>query len=84
MAKFCANCGAQMDENAPFCPSCGAKQEISQQAAPKKQFNASAVSGKLISDAKAGNKNLCAIGTIILAMITLILNTCIIRSGPRW
>ncbi len=35
MAKFCANCGSQMDENAPFCPNCGAKQAAPQQAAPQ-------------------------------------------------
>lgn len=41
MARFCPNCGAQVDDNAPFCPNCGAKQAAAQaapqQAAPPKQ-----------------------------------------------
>lgn len=39
MARFCPNCGAQVDDNAPFCPNCGAKQAAAQaapqQAAPQ-------------------------------------------------
>ncbi|MBR3992178.1 MAG: zinc ribbon domain-containing protein [Clostridia bacterium] len=34
MARFCPNCGAQVDDNAPFCPNCGAKQAAAQ-AAPQ-------------------------------------------------
>ena len=26
MAKFCANCGFQLDDNSEFCPSCGTNQ----------------------------------------------------------
>ena len=35
MARFCPNCGAQVNDNAPFCPNCGAKQAAPQQAAPQ-------------------------------------------------
>ena len=27
MAKFCINCGTQMEDSQQFCPSCGAKQD---------------------------------------------------------
>ncbi len=41
MSKFCANCGAQLEDNASFCGACGAKQEAAQtsvqQAAPVQQ-----------------------------------------------
>ena len=26
MAKFCANCGFQLEDNSEFCPSCGTNQ----------------------------------------------------------
>ena len=26
MAKFCANCGSQLEDNSEFCPSCGTNQ----------------------------------------------------------
>ncbi|MBR3992179.1 MAG: zinc-ribbon domain-containing protein [Clostridia bacterium] len=80
MAKFCANCGAQMDDNAPFCPNCGAKQEVPQQAAPQqakaKNLNIKlpGIEGDPIEAAKKGNKTLFAYGTIILAFITFIIN----------
>ena len=35
MARFCSNCGAQVNDDAPFCPNCGAKQAVPQQAAPQ-------------------------------------------------
>ena len=30
MAKYCGNCGAQMDDSADVCPSCGAAQNAGQ------------------------------------------------------
>ena len=33
MAKFCLNCGTQMDDNQQFCPSCGAAQNAAGGAA---------------------------------------------------
>ena len=32
MAKFCINCGAQMEENQQFCPSCGSAQTAAKPA----------------------------------------------------
>ena len=30
MAKYCSNCGTQMDDNANVCPNCGAAQNAGQ------------------------------------------------------
>ena len=35
MAKFCKNCGAQLDDNAPFCPGCGTATSIPPGPAPQ-------------------------------------------------
>ncbi len=35
MSKFCANCGAQLDDKAMFCKECGAKQPETSAAAPQ-------------------------------------------------
>ena len=80
MAKFCANCGAQMDDNAPFCPNCGAKQEVPQQAAPQqaqaKELNIKlpGIGGNPIEEAKKGNKTLFAYGVLIFGFLTFLIN----------
>lgn len=35
MAKFCGNCGTQMEDNAAFCPNCGNAVEVSASASKK-------------------------------------------------
>ena len=80
MARFCANCGAQMDDNAPFCPNCGAKQEIPQQAAPQqakaKNLNVKlpGIEGDPITAAKKGNKTIFAYGVLIFGFLTFLFN----------
>ena len=77
MAKFCANCGAQMDDNAPFCPACGAKQEVAQQAAPQaKKLNVKlpGIEGDPVAAAKKGNKTLFAYGVLIFGFLTFLFN----------
>ena len=79
MAKFCANCGAQMDDNAPFCPNCGAKQEVSQTAPQQPQvkelnIKLPGIGGNPIEEAKKGNKTLFAYGVLILGFLTFLIN----------
>ena len=50
MAKYCINCGTQMDDNQQFCPSCGAQQNIASVATPtqpKPQGKSKIVAGLL-------------------------------------
>ena len=37
MAKFCANCGSQLEDNSEFCPSCGTNQNGG--ATPQQNMN---------------------------------------------
>ena len=80
MAKFCANCGAQMDDNAPFCPNCGAKQEVPQQAAPQQakarnlNVKLPGIEGNPVEAAKKGNKTLFAYGVLIFGFLTFLFN----------
>ena len=34
MAKYCINCGKQLDDNQQFCPSCGVQQNFQQTSMP--------------------------------------------------
>ena len=51
MAKFCINCGTQMDSNQQFCPKCGAQQNAAAAqpapAQPKPEGKSKLVAGLL-------------------------------------
>ena len=63
MAKFCANCGNQMMDNAVVCPACGAPAEA--QAAP-------AATNPVKAAAKKLDPKVVKLGAIAVAAIAVI------------
>ena len=60
MAKFCSNCGAQLNDTAPFCPSCGAPQAESSTAGagvPAPGFSARVNDPEIIAAVKKNRKS---------------------------
>ena len=84
MARFCPNCGAQVDDNAPFCPNCGAKQAAPQQVAPqqpipqqpvvKKEFMIPGVEEKPVDALKNGNTTLYSFAAIFFSVLAFIMS----------
>ena len=65
MAKFCANCGNQMMDNAVVCPACGAPAEVQETAAP-------AATNPVVAAIKKVNPKYLKLGGIAVAAVAVI------------
>ena len=79
MAKFCSNCGAQMDDAAVVCGNCGAALEGAADVQPKAKADPMAQVKELI--AKVPKKFIPVIGAALAAFVLIIVIALIATSG---